>query len=951
MRGVSVCTHSIHVYLLTPSYSKPEIPNVFHPGSMVLSIRRPVGDEKPVDAAMFPSPDMRAASDYSVWLFPQGGELAVKRLVNGANKLIYPEPEEKDEHRSKRENLQKFCAGLEFSSIPPPPADFFDRSRLTDEQRQKLENLEAQCSESQRAALEEIYSCRSTYNMFQGPPGTGKTTFAASILLSIFDIFGHKANCYTSSNAACDVFVQKIDPKLKAIRFHGVNMEYAGFADGPPGSPPGDEATAAPSASAAAPSTSAAAPSTLHAALIALAADPSMSAAVPSNLLAELMAFGENLIDDHEVAWTEFADNFMPSVAWNRTTRLERPTYGSHSLWTRAREEAGFTDQGGQPSISLPDNVPEARTKLARQYYRLDARAEKPPKKAKEADAKAQDSDNQTVQEVVRDDAEDNDAQAGQQVTDTEAQDNDAQAGQQVMDTEAQDNDQAGLQVANTEAQDNDQAGLQVADTEAQDEIDEESSFRDLVMKLFADTLQSAKYVVTTCSNAADEMLRTNTEPIIVIIDEAGVSKETEALLSILHNLGSVVMVIFLGDHNQLDPTVLSLHAKLVPDDRKSLPYNIFAPQLATSLMDRQIENGMRYIMFTKQYRMTVGLEVLSSNMCYAGRLENHDSTFLVRRQKAQEVNLFIERHFGVTTEVPHLFLDVRTGVCLRGHTMSRTNPMNVIVDLFVIETVLNAELFEGKHICVITPYKQQANLIRQALWRSGNDTSLRDKGIRDVKVGTVDSMQGNEAPMIILDMVLAKMRKGRYGFVTNKGRLNVSVSRAKFFQVVVGDSAAAPEKPDASAANDKTKDDDEDNVVEDAVDAALGTDAKNLEMQTPTKPLRQLYEFYKAQGVVVNQSHEDLPQRAYVDLTEADAFAAEQLAKSACNKCGSQDHMAKDCVRCNRCKAMGHKANACPEPRIPTCSTCLKEGHKAAACPGTYTLLQSLLLHHVTNC
>ena len=40
-----------------------------------------------------------------------------------------------------------------------------------------------------------------------------------------------------------------------------------------------------------------------------------------------------------------------------------------------------------------------------------------------------------------------------------------------------------------------------------------------------------------------------------------------------------------------------------------------------------------------------------------------------------------------------------------------------------------------------------------------------------------------------------------------------------------------------------------EDDVVADAADAALGTDAKHLETQTTMKPLRQLYEFYKAQG------------------------------------------------------------------------------------------------------
>ena len=56
--------------------------------------------------------------------------------------------------------------------------------------------------------------------------------------------------------------------------------------------------------------------------------------------------------------------------------------------------------------------------------------------------------------------------------------------------------------------------------------------------------------------------------------------------------------------------------------------------------------------------------------MEYAGRLENHNSTLLINRPKAQEANSFIQEHFGVTTEVPHLFLDVRAGVCLRGHTM-----------------------------------------------------------------------------------------------------------------------------------------------------------------------------------------------------------------------------------------------------------------------------------------
>ncbi len=263
---------------------------------------------------------------------------------------------------------------------------------------------------------------------------------------------------------------------------------------------------------------------------------------------------------------------------------------------------------------------------------------------------------------------------------------------------------------------------------------------------------------------------------------------------------------------------------------------------------------------------------------------------------------------------------------------------MNVIVDLFVIEKVLNDHLFEGKDICIVTPYKAQANLIRQALFSAGANKSLLDKGIRDVNVNTIDSMQGNEAPMVIVDIVLAKKRIGRYGFVGNKGRLNVSVSRAKFFQVFVGDLAAspAPAKPNASAADDETKDD----VVDDAADEAIGQDARSLETEATMKPLRQLFEFYKNRGVTIDQSHEDLPQCEYVDLTDANAFAAEQAAKSACKKCGGLDHIAKDCVECIRCKAIGHRKANCPNERMPTCKQCGKDGHKRPECPGMYTLL-----------
>ena len=52
--------------------------------------------------------------------------------------------------------------------------------------------------------------------------------------------------------------------------------------------------------------------------------------------------------------------------------------------------------------------------------------------------------------------------------------------------------------------------------------------------------------------------------------------------------------------------------------------------------------------------------------------------------------------------------------------------------------------------------------------------------------------MKGNESKMIILDFVLARKRIGKLAFVTNRGRIDVSMSRAQYFQVFVGDLVAA---------------------------------------------------------------------------------------------------------------------------------------------------------------
>ena len=57
------------------------------------------------------------------------------------------------------------------------------------------------------------------------------------------------------------------------------------------------------------------------------------------------------------------------------------------------------------------------------------------------------------------------------------------------------------------------------------------------------------------------------------------------------------------------------------------------------------------------------------------------------------------------------------------------------------------------------------------------------------IELGTVDSFQGKDFPLVILSSVKSN-RDGRVGFLSLPNRLNVAISRAKNQVILLGDSA-----------------------------------------------------------------------------------------------------------------------------------------------------------------
>jgi ATP-dependent RNA/DNA helicase IGHMBP2 len=88
--------------------------------------------------------------------------------------------------------------------------------------------------------------------------------------------------------------------------------------------------------------------------------------------------------------------------------------------------------------------------------------------------------------------------------------------------------------------------------------------------------------------------------------------------------------------------------------------------------------------------------------------------------------------------------------------------------------------------LAVIAAYSALARRLRDL---------LREERILGVEVGTVDGFQGREKEAVIVDLVRSNDH-GELGFLSNTRRMNVALTRARRFLLVVADSATLGEHP-----------------------------------------------------------------------------------------------------------------------------------------------------------
>uniref|UniRef100_A0AAY5KHP1 Senataxin n=1 Tax=Esox lucius TaxID=8010 RepID=A0AAY5KHP1_ESOLU len=242
--------------------------------------------------------------------------------------------------------------------------------------------------------------------------------------------------------------------------------------------------------------------------------------------------------------------------------------------------------------------------------------------------------------------------------------------------------------------------------------------------------LIDAHVICCTLSTSGSSLLesafrRLGHEPFgCVIVDEAGQATETETLIPMLYRCNALVLV---GDPNQLPPTVISQRAKELNYGQSLMARLVTV--LDNSSKDNNIPSPV--IFLSNQYRMHPDICRFPSKHVYHNALKTDNET--------------AERRVNLSWPFqPYQVFDVTDGQEVK-------------------ERDLHCKCYKNPLLFLISPLGPR------------------------VEVDTVDGFQGREMDCIIVSCVRASHEQGNIGFLGNRQRLNVTITRAKCSLFILG--------------------------------------------------------------------------------------------------------------------------------------------------------------------
>lgn len=280
-----------------------------------------------------------------------------------------------------------------------------------------------------------------------------------------------------------------------------------------------------------------------------------------------------------------------------------------------------------------------------------------------------------------------------------------------------------------------------------------------LRQQLETDILDATHIVMTTLGTAGNQALESANKFEVVVVDEAAQSVEPATLVAL--QLGSS-HAILVGDPQQLPATIFSVSGRTTKYDR--------------SLFQRLEEAGHEVHLLDTQYRMHPQISDFPRRIFYDGKLL--DGKNVLHPEYPNPLARLVFSKFPSFQNFTVLDLDSQEE---RGGT-SLSNPSEAQLALHLY-TSLHTEtlgLSSQSRVAVITPYAQQANLLRRVFSKC-----LGPDYAKSVEINTVDAFQGREANIVIFSCVRAAGSRG-IGFLSDVRRMNVALTRAKHFLFVI---------------------------------------------------------------------------------------------------------------------------------------------------------------------
>jgi hypothetical protein len=298
-------------------------------------------------------------------------------------------------------------------------------------------------------------------------------------------------------------------------------------------------------------------------------------------------------------------------------------------------------------------------------------------------------------------------------------------------------------------------------------------------LALETSVIDEAHIVFTTLNSSGHPCLEGSSFN-VAIIDEAAQCSEPSLLIPLRLGVKHCVMV---GDPRQLPATIFS-------DVVRKYNYS-------RSLFERLMELGHKRVMLDTQYRMAPVISTFPAQTFYGGLLKDGAN---VKHRDYVPCFLGGGSPGGLSNLKPFLFFDLLSSRESTGGGGSYSNIEEVRLCLKVVNAIVGEAKTKGVKcgsIGIITPYQNQLRELRRAFTDAGLNTppasssaagssSRVSTNMLDIELNTVDAFQGREKDIILMSCVRAD-DSGKIGFLSDKRRMNVALTRAKHALFVVG--------------------------------------------------------------------------------------------------------------------------------------------------------------------